>query len=617
MTALKSLRVLRSKRHLLQSSQLLAGNKAVSKTTISTTRRIHQLLFSNSHTSRIIQRSAFASLSRLSMDDRYLLQYQNPFLDAILCPKDEENNIVRILACSPASLSETEKGMLSRFIQWCREWIEAVWEALQVSVRVSEIGLRLSPLLILSPAAYLASKLQQQQQSHRGGTSSNNNIISDVAWNYFIHAVQGLGPGYVKLCQWISTRRDIFPVFVCDRLSQLHDRGYPHSWRESDTILKEAFGDDYKEKGLTLEEVIGCGSAAQVYRGSLKTTNESNGEETVKAVAVKILHPGFQRQIENDLWLMDTVARWVDSIPSETIKMVSLPRAVQNFGGNLRLQSDLTLEGDNLKQFRSNFYGKENDASSSSILFPQPIDGWVSPKVLVEDLAENSTPIADFLRDNTELGLQTRKELAGPLLRAFLKMVFQDNFVHADIHPGNVLIQTTTTAKDSSKESVFTRFFQSNDENSKGETVKRNVVFLDAGIVTSLNENDRKNLKDLFRAVIVNDGYEAGRLMVERARFERCSQKPGGVEAFASGVGDIVAEFHDNRKSGLTLGAVRIGALLSRVLDLCREHGVEIDPAMASIVISTLVLEGLGRSLEPSLNLMDCAVPFVLGRGKV
>lgn len=607
--------MLRSKRHLLQSSQIFAGNKSLSNTTITTTRRIQQLLFSNSHTKRTIYRSGYASLSCLFMDDRYLLHHKNnPFWDAILCPQDEEQNLVRILACSPTSLSQDEKGLLSRFVRWCKEWIEAVWEALQVSVRVSEIGLRLSPLLILSPAAYLASKLQQHQ-------SGNSNVMSDMAWNYFIHAVQGLGPGYVKLCQWISTRRDIFPVFVCDRLSQLHDRGYPHSWSDSDSILKEAFGDDYKENGLTLEEVIGCGSAAQVYRGALRTTNESTGEETVKPVAVKILHPWFQRQIENDLWLMDTVARWVDSIPSETIKMVSLPRAVQNFGGNLRLQSDLTLEGDNLKQFRTNFYGKENDASSSSILFPQPIDGWVSPKVLVEDLAENSTPIADFLRDNTELGLQRRKELAGPLLRAFLKMVFQDNFVHADIHPGNVLIQTTTTAKGSSKQSmfgdVFSRFFQSNDENNNGKTVKRNVVFLDAGIVTSLNENDRRNLKDLFRAVIVNDGYEAGRLMVERARFERCSQRPGGVEAFASGVGDIVAEFHDNRKSGLTLGAVRIGALLSRVLDLCREHGVEIDPAMASIVISTLVLEGLGRSLEPSLNLMDCAVPFVLGRGKV
>jgi aarF domain-containing kinase len=132
-----------------------------------------------------------------------------------------------------------------------------------------------------------------------------------------------------------------------------------------------------------------------------------------------------------------------------------------------------------------------------------------------------------------------------------------------------------------------------------------------------LNPDDQRNLKDLFRAVLLNNGRQAGRLMIERAKYERCSQLPGGVDEFANGIEQLVSEFHDRRKEGLTLGAVRIGSLLSRVLDLCRVYGVEIDPAMASIVISTLVLEGLGRSLEPNLNLIDFAVPFVIGRGKV
>ena len=78
-----------------------------------------------------------------------------------------------------------------------------------------------------------------------------------------------------------------------------------------------------------------------------------------------------------------------------------------------------------------------------------------------------------------------------------------------------------------------------------------------------------------------------------------------------------MSEFHDRRKNGLTLGAVGIGSLLGSVLDLCRIHGVEIDPAMANIVVSTIVLEGLGRSLHPDLNLLEFAMPFVLGRGKV
>ena len=147
--------------------------------------------------------------------------------------------------------------------------------------------------------------------------------------------------------------------------------------------------------------------------------------------------------------------------------------------------------------------------------------------------------------------------------------------------------------------------------------MKRSIVFLDAGIACHLSPNDQKNLIDLFRAVLTDNGYEAGKLMVLRAKHERCSQVEGGIDAFANGVAQLVSEFHDRRKSGLTLGAVHIGSLLHRVLELCRDHGVEIDPSMASIVLSTLVLEGLGRSLHPDLNLIDFAIPFVMGGRRV
>ena len=147
--------------------------------------------------------------------------------------------------------------------------------------------------------------------------------------------------------------------------------------------------------------------------------------------------------------------------------------------------------------------------------------------------------------------------------------------------------------------------------------IKRSIVFLDAGIVVSLSPNDKKNLFDLFRAVVFNDGNQAGRLMVERAKYERCSQNQTSLKHFSEGIEGIVSEFHNHRKEGLTLGAVRIGGLLSRVLDLCRIHGVEIDPAMASVVISTLVLEGLGRSLSPDLDLLTFARPFLMLRSGV
>jgi aarF domain-containing kinase len=139
-------------------------------------------------------------------------------------------------------------------------------------------------------------------------------------------------------------------------------------------------------------------------------------------------------------------------------------------------------------------------------------------------------------------------------------MLFKDNFVHCDLHAGNVFVKTTTTT------TTITSPGKEQLERERITTQHYTIIFLDAGIATSLSPQGQANLRDLFRAVVLNDGETAGRLMVERARYERCSQIEGGVEAFSKGISDIVAEFHDHRKKkGLTLGAVRIGELLGKV----------------------------------------------------
>jgi aarF domain-containing kinase len=110
--------------------------------------------------------------------------------------------------------------------------------------------------------------------------------------------------------------------------------------------------------------------------------------------------------------------------------MMNLPRATETFGYVLFLQADLINEAKNLNQFRSNFYRESKTRQDeSSIVFPQPIQGWSSPKVIVEDYVHDAIPISDFIQDSSAEGIAIRKELAGPLLRAFLKMVFIDNFV--------------------------------------------------------------------------------------------------------------------------------------------------------------------------------------------
>jgi aarF domain-containing kinase len=567
-------------------------------------------------------------------------------LDPPPTSEDEFTTSATILACSGALVGSLEEDDNNRNIvarrwkgmcRWLRRLCEGGWNVLLMTVRGTEIAAVLSPLLLLVPASVLSDRLLHMR------------AISDLSWSYTVRSMQYLGPAFVKLCQWIATRRDLFPPAACDRLSKLHDRGLPHPWRYTRMQLATAFGDDYEAKGLVVHpDVIGCGSAAQVHRGTLTTVvsgaagraEESSPGMVHRPVAVKVLHPKFASMVHRDLRFLQTLSDVLHSLPMDAIRMLNLPRAVRTFGVVLWRQADLRIEGDNLRQFRENFYASEDEERSSSIVFPCPMEGWVAPNVLVEELVQDAVPIAEYLRDSSEAGQQIRKELASPLLRAFLKMVFIDNFIHSDLHPGNVLIRTSVVGDDEEpstgvvdilgkgllrslldSKSVLMDRLLSRDTATESEPsqprVRRTIVFLDAGIATTLSPEDQRNLHDLFRAVILNDGAWAGRIMVERAKYERCSQIPGGIDAFSAGIRDLVSEFHDCRKQGLTLGAVRIGSLLSRVLDLCRVHGVEIDPSMASVVISTLVLEGLGRSLAPSLNLIDFAGPFVLGRGRV
>ena len=489
------------------------------------------------------------------------------------------------------AVSPIQKSILQRVLSRIKKIWQKLYDAIYILCRSSEIAVRISPIILTSPASILSSR------------------VNDVMWRYTLYSIQKLGPAFVKISQWAATRRDIFSPSLCDKLSTLHDANFLHSWKYTFQQLQETLGEEYhivmdgtedqscalKKSTLVLDpnQVIGSGSVAQVYKATL--INNSHRQE----VAIKVLHPNIQSKIERDLSLMKRIAELLHSLPLQYIQMMNLPHVQENFAQVMRAQIDLQIESRHLENFRKNFDCDQEQ--NCKISFPKPL--YAHECVLVEEYVD-SLPISAYMPHNeeesNELHTIRRKEIAAPLLRSFLKMVFMDNYIHSDLHNGNIKVRKTQ---------VKTPTGQMKE--------KYTIVFLDCGIVTQLSENDRRNLRDLIKAVILNNGQEAGRLMVERAKYETCSQVEGGIEQFSKGVGEIVSDFHDRRKEGLTLGAVRIGALLARVLDLCRVHGVEIDPAMSNVVMSTLVLEGLGRSLDPDTNLFDVALPFVLGHGKV
>ncbi len=159
--------------------------------------------------------------------------------------------------------------------------------------------------------------------------------------------------------------------------------------------------------------------------------------------------------------------------------------------------------------------------------------------------------------------------------------LFRFFFVLIDLHPGNIIL-------------------------TKPELGSVELCFIDAGLVVSLEDDDRRNLIDLFKAVITNDGSMVGRLMVERSRR---AVKVIDPEGFCSAMEAIVKHVHD---CGMQLSKIGVSDLLQEVLGLCYKHQVKLEPRFASVIIAMGVVEGVGRQLDPDCDILRCAAPFVM-----
>lgn len=326
-----------------------------------------------------------------------------------------------VLALSPSSRIESKPWKIVRSFRK-RLWklVQMLKDLCSVAIRATEIGVILSPLTVLGPAAFLTSSMEQ------------------FTWSYLLHAVQWLGPAFVKLAQWAATRRDLFSPQVCEQLSTLQNSSIVHSWAHTDQMLVDAFGKAYAERlKIHPKDIVGSGCVAQVYKGELLTLDETRNGAGIP-VAIKVLHPRISQMIEQDLIFIKRIACLLDALPSGTIRAMSLPRVVENFEDIIRRQVDLRIEADNLRKFHANFGTK----SKTEITFPMPIVGWESKNVLVEDLIAGETttfndtvgepsvvtttttvlPISAFLSDSSPKGLDLRRKLARPLLESFLKV---------------------------------------------------------------------------------------------------------------------------------------------------------------------------------------------------
>jgi len=378
----------------------------------------------------------------------------------------------------------------------------------------------------------------------------------DSLLDLLVWSLESAGPVYIKLAQWASTRRDIFPESICNRLSRLQRDTKPHSWHQTMKILNMEWGNRWEESVLVHKDVIGSGCCAQVYKGKVGSKN----------VAVKVVHPGLADQLELDLSLMKIGAKTLTFLLPD-VHWLNLEEAVKEFQLLMMGQVNMMQEAANLLKFRNNFQ------NSQRVHFPEPVMELCGSNVLVEDWMDG-IGIQNYTKFSGVETEELKRDLAEVGVDMLLKMVFTDNYWHGDLHPGNILVH------------------------------EDKLCVLDTGVVGSLSEGDRFNLIHTFRAVVVGDSNKVAELFLERS-YHECKD----VDAFKKELAAIVDEA---RGTQLSLDRIDACQLLQNVFSTLMRHKVRLDANFSSVVIAIAIVEGLGRSLDPQLDLVRRAMPYLL-----
>lgn len=372
-------------------------------------------------------------------------------------------------------------------------------------------------------------------------------------------ALERLGPIFVKFGQVLSTRRDLLPLDVADELARLQDRVPPFPSDQSVALVEKAFGRRIDEVFASFETVpVASASIAQVHFATLRDGRD---------VAVKVLRPGMLDVIDDDMALLHRLARWVERL-SDDGKRLKPREVVAEFDGYLHDELDLVREAANAAQLRRNMDGLD------LVMIPEMIWDLCTNGVIVMERMYG-LPISQVQRLREE-GVDIKK-LARDGVTIFFTQVFRDGFFHADMHPGN--IQVSVAPK------TFGRY-----------------IALDFGIIGTLTESDKDYLAQNFIAFFRRDYKRVAELHVESGWVPPNTR----VDALENAI-RAVCEPHFDRP----LKDISLGQVLMRLFQTSRRFNVEIQPQLVLLQKTLLNIEGLGRDLDPELDLWSTAKPFL------
>jgi ubiquinone biosynthesis protein len=376
-------------------------------------------------------------------------------------------------------------------------------------------------------------------------------------------ALEHLGPIFVKFGQVLSTRRDLLPQDIADELALLQDRVPPFPSEVAVATIERAFRRPLAAVFETFEqEPVASASIAQVHFATVRTR-----DGVVRDVAVKVLRPGMLPVIEKDLDLMRMMAGWVESL-SVDARRLKTREVVAEFDKYLHDELDLVREAANAAQLRRNMQGLH------LVLIPEMYWDFVHPEVIVMERM-TGVPISQVER-LVAAGVDLR-QLARDGVTIFFTQVFRDGFFHADMHPGNIQV--------SLDRGTFGRY-----------------ISLDFGIIGTLTEHDKEYLAQNFTAFFRRDYKRVAELHIESGWVP-----PGTrVDELEGAVRTVCEPYFDR-----PLREISLGMVLMRLFQMSRRFQVDIQPQLVLLQKTLLNIEGLGRQLDPELDLWSTAKPFL------
>jgi len=368
-------------------------------------------------------------------------------------------------------------------------------------------------------------------------------------------ALETLGPIFVKFGQILSTRRDLVPLDIADELARLQDRVPPFPSELAVAEVERSLGRSITQLFSQFETTpIASASVAQVHLARLHDGTE---------VAVKVLRPGVERAIARDVALLDTAAGLVERWWRDGRRLK--PReVVAEFARHLDDELDLLREAANASQLGRNFAG------SRLLLVPAVFWDLCAQRVMVMERM-HGTPVS-HRKTLEERGIDI-PALARAGVEIFFTQAFRDGFFHADMHPGNILV-----ADDG------------------------RYVALDFGIMGTLTEVDKNYLAQNFLAFFNRD-YKR----VAQAHLD-AGWVPAGtrVDEFEGAIRAVCEPIFAR-----PLKEIYFGRLLLRLFQTSRRFNVEVQPQLVLLQKTLLNIEGLGRELDPDLDLWQTAKPFL------